>query len=128
MSSGLRVAVWFVFDERHCKLNLRLHPCHLHLAAEAATALANAGYQKGTRVVLYCSVGYRSSNLANELVKQGLVDAADAFNLEGSIFEWANLGNEVVRGDEPATLVHPCVLGLGRVKSFARRHCLLRVT
>jgi len=40
-------------------------------------------------------------------VKAGIVDAADASNLEGSIFEWANQGLEVVKGDEPVTLVHP---------------------
>ena len=37
-------------------------------------------------VVVYCSVGYRSSALADKLQKAGLTNV---FNLEGSIFAWA---------------------------------------
>lgn len=59
---------------------------------------------KGAKVVLYCSVGWRSSALARELIRAG---EGQVLNLEGSIFEWANQGLPVVRGDTPVRQVHP---------------------
>ena len=58
----------------------------------------------GRDVVLYCSVGYRSSREAEKLVEKGY---DRIFNLEGSIFEWANAGHPVVRDDSPTEQVHP---------------------
>ena len=55
-------------------------------------------------VVVYCSVGYRSSRLVSRLKARGV---ENVFNLEGSLFQWANEGRPLVRGDEPATRVHP---------------------
>lgn len=55
-------------------------------------------------VVLYCSVGYRSSELARFLQKRGF---EKVYNLEGSIFAWANEGRAVFRGDERVDEVHP---------------------
>ena len=40
-------------------------------------------------VVVYCSVGYRSSRLAKQLRARGF---ENVFNLEGSLFQWANEG------------------------------------
>ena len=57
------------------------------------------------RIVLYCSVGYRSSALAERLMAAGFVKVA---NLEGSIFAWLNEGRPVVGPDgEATTRVHP---------------------
>jgi rhodanese-related sulfurtransferase len=55
-------------------------------------------------IVVYCSVGYRSAKLAANLQAQGL---QQVFNLEGSIFAWANAGYPVYRSTEPVTQVHP---------------------
>ena len=55
-------------------------------------------------VVLYCSVGYRSSEMAGFLQKRGF---RKVYNLEGSIFAWANEGRPVYRGDERVRVVHP---------------------
>ena len=55
-------------------------------------------------VVVYCSVGYRSSRLARALAEAGRPGAA---NLEGSIFAWANSGRPVVRGGREVREVHP---------------------
>ena len=55
-------------------------------------------------VVLYCSVGYRSSEMAAFLQKRGF---EKVYNLEGSIFAWANEGRPVYRGDERVHVVHP---------------------
>ena len=55
-------------------------------------------------VVLYCSVGYRSSEMAGFLQKRGY---EKVYNLEGSIFAWANEGKPVYRGEERVRVVHP---------------------
>lgn len=55
-------------------------------------------------VVLYCSVGYRSSKLAEQLLEVGV---SDVRNLEGSIFRWANEGLPLQRYGMPAHRVHP---------------------
>ncbi len=55
-------------------------------------------------IVVYCSVGYRSAKLAAKLQEQGL---EQVFNLEGSIFAWANAGYPVYQGATPVTQVHP---------------------
>jgi len=70
--------------------------------AVALQALRDAPLDR--RVVLYCSVGYRSSALAEKLSKRGYTNV---FNLEGSIFEWANRGEHVVTEREPVKQVHP---------------------
>ena len=55
------------------------------------------------QVILYCSVGYRSSAMASRLKKARLDNVA---NLEGSIFEWTNTGHPVYRGDQIVREVH----------------------
>lgn len=43
-------------------------------------------------VVVYCSVGYRSGKVAEQLKRRGF----KAYNLYGGIFDWANTGRELV--------------------------------
>lgn len=69
---------------------------------EALTIIKQAG--KDRRIVIYCSVGYRSSVLARQLGKAGFTNI---YNLEGSIFKWANEGRPVYRGDREVHFVHP---------------------
>jgi rhodanese-related sulfurtransferase len=59
---------------------------------------------KDTPIVVYCAVGVRSTALADQLRRAGWSQVS---NLEGSIFEWANLGYPVVRGDVEVNTVHP---------------------
>lgn len=54
-------------------------------------------------VVVYCSVGYRSSALAEKLQRAGLTNVV---NLEGSIFAWANEGRPLYRGTNEVREVH----------------------
>ncbi len=63
-----------------------------------------AGAGKDTPIVVYCSVGYRSSALAERLTARGFTRVR---NLEGSIFEWANQGLPVVRDGREVSQVHP---------------------
>lgn len=70
---------------------------------EAALA-ALGGLPKHTDIVTYCSVGWRSSDLAQRLTSRGYTRVR---NLEGSLFEWANRGHAVHRGPERVHAVHP---------------------
>ena len=62
------------------------------------------GAPKDGEIVVYCSVGQRSSALAEELASKGYTGVR---NLEGSIFAWANAGRPVVRGETRVERVHP---------------------
>jgi len=57
-----------------------------------------------SEVIVYCSIGYRSEKMAEQLKKQGF---KNVFNLYGSIFEWVNQGNEIedIHGD-PTQNIH----------------------
>jgi len=47
---------------------------------------------KDRTIVLYCSVGYRSDKIGQQLQEMGY---QKVYNLYGSIFEWVNQGNPV---------------------------------
>lgn len=85
------------------------HLPHAHRAktvAEAERIIQQNSSQQSERdepVVLYCSVGYRSARLAKALQSAGY----EVINLEGSIFEWANEGREMVSDYGPTQQVHP---------------------
>lgn len=62
------------------------------------------GVSKETPIVLYCSIGYRSEKVGEQLLKKGYTRV---FNLYGSIFEWVNQGNLVVDASgQPIDKVH----------------------
>jgi rhodanese-related sulfurtransferase len=74
------------------------------LAPELDSALEALSHRPNAPVVVYCSVGMRSSALAEELVAHGYTSAR---NLEGGIFAWANAGQALASESGPATKVHP---------------------
>ena len=55
-------------------------------------------------MVAYCSVGYRSAGLTDELGQRGYTRVC---NLEGSLFQWANEGRPLVNADGRVNVVHP---------------------
>lgn len=57
-----------------------------------------------TPIVVYCSVGYRSAGVAQQLTQAGF---SHVYNLEGSLFQWANEGRLIFKDDCPTQLVHP---------------------
>lgn len=65
-----------------------------------------------TPIVVYCSVGYRSAKLARTLQTMGF---NPVFNLEGSIFEWANAGYPVYRAGTVVRQVHPYNASWGKL-------------
>lgn len=80
----------------HIQQAERIDPYHPNL--EALTL------SKDMPIVVYCSVGYRSAKIAQQLQQVGF---SHVYNLEGSIFQWANEKRSVYKNDCPTTLVHP---------------------
>ena len=70
------------------------------VSAEVIGQIAN----KTIPIVCYCSAGYRSSKLAHDLMGHGW---RQVFNLEESIFAWANLGFPLEKRGRPTQEVHP---------------------
>ena len=81
------------------------HLRQAHWAADLKQALwVLKDSPKDATIVVYCSVGLRSAYLAQQLQERGFRNVS---NLEGSLFEWANSGLPVYRGDNVVKLVHP---------------------
>ena len=59
---------------------------------------------KDKRIVVYCSIGYRSEKIGEKLKKLGY---KNPYNLFGSIFEWVNAGQPLVDKEGKATnIIH----------------------
>ncbi|MGD1929474.1 MAG: rhodanese-like domain-containing protein [Leptolyngbyaceae cyanobacterium] len=82
------------------------HTSHLPGARHLPTlaAIQQAPIPSKATVILYCSVGYRSARLVQQLQAAGY---QSVFNLEGSIFEWYNRGYPVVSSQATAPPIHP---------------------
>lgn len=74
---------------------------------------------KDRPVVVYCSIGYRSAAFADKLMQKGVTNI---YNLEGSIFQWANEDRPVYRGSVIVQEVHPYSPKWGKLlkRSFRR--------
>ncbi len=85
------------------------------------TDFGSLDLDRSRRVVVYCSVGWRSGLLADRLRVAGF----EVYNLEGGVFQWANEGRPMVtRGGEVARRVHPYDAVWGRLLRPERRHPL----
>ena len=91
---------------------------HLPKARRAETQAIPEDLESSQPIVVYCSVGYRSSRLAERMQAVGF---SSVYNLEGSIFEWVNQGHEVVRGETPVREVHPYDEQWGQLLDPVRR-------
>lgn len=59
---------------------------------------------RNTRIIVYCSVGYRSERIGEKLLKDGYTQV---YNLYGGIFEWVNTDHPVVDlNNQPTNKVH----------------------
>ena len=78
-------------------------------------------------VVCYCSVGYRSSDIAKKLyhsAKQAGF-SLDVHNMEGGVFQWAIEGREIVDNNgEKASVVHPYNTVFGKLLPWKLRASL----
>ncbi len=68
------------------------------------TEINEVPYPTDVPIVVYCSVGVRSANFAKQLGARGFTKI---LNLRGSIFEWANKGYPLMRGNREVNVVHP---------------------
>ena len=66
--------------------------------------LKQEGINHSTPIVAYCSVGYRSAEIARQLQRMGY---QNVFNLDGSIFQWVNENRAVYREGKLTDRVHP---------------------
>ncbi|BHH86235.1 rhodanese-like domain-containing protein [Desulforhopalus sp. 52FAK] len=76
------------------------------------TDIKNINVPRDSTIVVYCSVGLRSAGFAKDLQKEGYTAV---LNLRGSIFEWANKGYPLKRGEQDVTVVHPYNKKWGRL-------------
>ncbi len=76
---------------------------------DALALLTNA--DPASRILIYCSLGYRSGDLIRELQQQGY---SGLINMEGSLFEWVEKDYPVFQGTRPVTKVHPYNFWWGR--------------
>lgn len=74
-------------------------------ASRAPSVLRGLGAgSTASRIILYCSVGFRSSVLARRLQVAGIGGCA---NLSGGIFGWVNDGRAVYNDHGGTSAVHP---------------------
>jgi rhodanese-related sulfurtransferase len=59
---------------------------------------------RDTPIVVYCSIGYRSAKVAQQLQQVGFFHV---FNLSGGIFQWANEERPIFRDEHQTQVVHP---------------------
>lgn len=74
------------------------------LNLESAEQIAARFPDREAELILYCSVGYRSAAVANALQKLGYTRV---WNLQHSLFEWANQGLPMVNEQGPTKFAHP---------------------
>lgn len=85
------------YNVSHLQEAQRIDPETFNLAAFTEVS-------KDKAIVVYCSVGYRSAAVAQKLAEAGF---SRVYNLEGSIFQWANEGRPLFQNRHLTTLVHP---------------------
>ncbi len=84
------------FQVSHLRGAVRVDPEHPDLEA--------LQLPEDAPIFVYCSVGYRSAAVAQQLTASG---ADEVYNLKGGIFAWANEGRPIIRDGERASAVHP---------------------
>lgn len=75
-----------------------------HIPPKTSMEELTKRFQAHQTIVVYCSVGYRSSILARRMKEAGFQQVS---NLEGSIFQWANEGRPLEGKGQALLKVHP---------------------
>jgi rhodanese-related sulfurtransferase len=94
-----------IFDARNSKEYQLSHLPFAQLAQseqEAITALKQT--EKKHRIIVYCSIGDRSSQLAGHLISAGFTNT---FTMDGALFQWANEGRPIYQETNIVHVVHP---------------------
>lgn len=91
-----------ILDAREVEeYNVSHIPAAIHLGYSDPAYHKLDQIDKRQPIVLYCSVGYRSEKIGEQLLDMGFVHV---YNLYGSIFEWANRGKDLENVDNNTTL------------------------
>ncbi len=108
-SSGTEILLLDVREPKEFNVS-HLKNAQLSPTLDKALALLQR-LPKATKIVAYCSVGYRSSELVEKLNRRGF---KNVYNLEGSLFEWANQDLPVYLAGKRVYEVHPYNFWWGR--------------
>lgn len=81
----------------HIKSAQWIEPTNPDISVLSEVALDNP-------IVVYCSIGYRSAKVAQQLHHAGY---ENVFNLSGGIFQWANQGKPIFTDKHQVETVHP---------------------
>ncbi|XP_077996226.1 uncharacterized protein LOC144449550 [Glandiceps talaboti] len=101
-----------------------------YIIKEIQTNVKEEGKKLPKTIVMYCSLGYRSSILADKLQKaiQSKDDdnhdfeGAEIYNMEGGIFKWANEGSPMVDVTGSSTkYAHPFNAVFGKLLHYSKR-------
>ncbi len=65
----------------------------IHIGYKTFDKSSMKNIAKDKKIVIYCSIGYRSEKIGEQLMKMGY---KHVFNLYGSLFAWVNRGYEVI--------------------------------
>jgi len=76
----------------------------LHVGYDNFNQSAVDTLDKNLKIIIYCSVGYRSEKISEKLIEQGFKDVS---NLYGGIFEWVNQGEKIYNNKDQTDNIHP---------------------
>ena len=64
--------------------------------------LADLNQFRGLRIIVYCTISYRSGKLADRLRRKNMA----LVNLEGGLLAWVHAGGPLLRGNRPVNQLH----------------------
>lgn len=76
----------------------------IHTSDIESALMALANNDKSARIIVYCSLGYRSGNLVRKLNERGF---SNVVNMKGSLFEWVEKDYPVYQDSKQVNKVHP---------------------
>ncbi|TVP63026.1 MAG: rhodanese-like domain-containing protein [Nodularia sp. (in: Bacteria)] len=85
------------FEVSHLKAAVHIDPIAPDLQALSEVV-------KNTPIVVYCSIGYRSATIAQQLQQAGFTCV---FNLSGGLFQWSNEGRLMFQNEKVTQCIHP---------------------
>jgi len=78
-------------------------PAAKHIGFDNFNPKVLANVNKNSKIVVYCSIGYRSEKIATKLINLGYTNV---HNLYGSIFEWSNKSYPIYQNKKQMFEVH----------------------
>jgi rhodanese-related sulfurtransferase len=96
---------YIILDAREIlEYNASHIPKAIHIGYDAFDLKSMKNISKDKKIVVYCTIGYRSEKIGEKLKKDGF---KNVWNLYGSILEWSNQDFELVdKNQKPTKRVH----------------------